>query len=131
MPRVEVVRTHVELALRSDLRPAPRPDPRARVERVQGCPASFFRYLYAEVGRGHFWLERVRWSDFDPTVARTLIAAADAPPWEANGTLDEMRAFVRALETGSGWWPDLREATWSSRAAAAIQTCHDGPLPLD
>ena len=62
VPRVEVTRTHVELPERAALRPAPRPDPRARVERVEGCPASFFRYLYAEVGRGYFWLERIRWT---------------------------------------------------------------------
>ena len=44
MPRVEVTRTHVEMPERSCLRPAPQPDPRARVERVEDCPASFFRY---------------------------------------------------------------------------------------
>ena len=86
MPRVEVVRTHVELALRSALRPAPRSDPRARVERVEDCPASFFRYLYAEVGRGHFWLERIRWPDeqirarlSDPAVSLHLLTVAGAP----------------------------------------------------
>jgi GNAT superfamily N-acetyltransferase len=58
-----VTRTHVELPHPSALRPAPSPDPRARVERVEGCPPSFFRYLYAEVGRDYFWLDRVRWTD--------------------------------------------------------------------
>jgi GNAT superfamily N-acetyltransferase len=86
VPRIEVARTHVELPERSALRPAPRPDPRARVERVEGCPASFFRYLYAEVGRGYFWLERIRWSDeqirarlSDPAVSLHLLTVAGAP----------------------------------------------------
>jgi GNAT superfamily N-acetyltransferase len=86
MPRVEVTRTHVELPARSALRPAPRPDPYARVERVLGCPASFFRYLYAEVGRGYFWLERARWTDdqirarlSEPAVSLFLLTVAGAP----------------------------------------------------
>jgi ribosomal protein S18 acetylase RimI-like enzyme len=86
MPRVEVTRTHVELPDRSSLRPAPCPDPRARVERVDECPASFFRYLYAEVGRGYFWLERAHWTDEqirarlgDPAVSLFLLTVAGAP----------------------------------------------------
>jgi len=86
MPRVEVTRTHVELADRSAFRPAPCPDERARVERVLGCPASFFRYLYAEVGRGFSWLERVGWTDerirarlSDPAVSLFLLTTGGAP----------------------------------------------------
>jgi GNAT superfamily N-acetyltransferase len=84
--RVEVTRTHVELVDRAALRAAARPDPRARVERVEGCPASFFRYLYAEVGRGWSWLERIGWSDeqirarlSDPGVSLHLLTLAGAP----------------------------------------------------
>jgi GNAT superfamily N-acetyltransferase len=86
VPRVQVTRTHVELPEPSALRPAGRPDSRARVERVEGCPASFFRYLYAEVGRGYFWLERVRWTDEQilarlghPAVSLHLLSVAGAP----------------------------------------------------
>lgn len=86
MPRVQVTRTHVELPGREALRPAPRPDPQARVERVHGCPASFFRYLYAEIGRGYHWLERIRWTDerirerlSDPAVSLFLLSVAGAP----------------------------------------------------
>jgi len=86
VPRVQVTRTHVELAERAAFPPAPRPDDRARVERVTGCPVSFFRYLYAEVGRGYFWLERIHWSDeqvwarlADPAVSLSLLSVAGAP----------------------------------------------------
>jgi GNAT superfamily N-acetyltransferase len=81
-----VTRTHVELPHPSALRPAPSPDPRARVERVEGCPPSFFRYLYAEVGRDYFWLDRVRWTDEqirarlgDSAVRLHLLTVAGAP----------------------------------------------------
>jgi len=70
----------------SFLRAAPCPDPTARVERVFGCPASFFRYLYAEVGRGYFWYERARWTDeqilsrlSDPAVSLHLLTVRGAP----------------------------------------------------
>ncbi|HXK08195.1 MAG TPA: GNAT family N-acetyltransferase [Vicinamibacteria bacterium] len=86
MRRVEVTRTHVEMSDPSHLHPAPCPDPGARVERVLGCPASFFRYLYAEVGRGYFWLERIRWTDehirarlADPAVSLHLLTVSGAP----------------------------------------------------
>jgi ribosomal protein S18 acetylase RimI-like enzyme len=58
-----VTRTYLELRSPSDLRPSPAPSPAPRVERVQSCPASFYRYLYAEVGRAFHWTDRLRWSD--------------------------------------------------------------------
>lgn len=86
MPRVEVTRTHVELTDRSAFRPAPCPAERVRVEQVRDCPASFLRYLYAEVGRGYYWLERLRWTDeqararlSDPAVSLFLLAVGGAP----------------------------------------------------
>jgi GNAT superfamily N-acetyltransferase len=86
MPRVEVVRTYLELPTSGDLRPAPCPDPRARVERVEDCPPSFFRYLYAEVGRRYHWVDRLGWSDeehaarlADPNVSLHLLSVAGAP----------------------------------------------------
>jgi GNAT superfamily N-acetyltransferase len=86
VPRVQVTRTHVELRDPSALRPAPPPDPHARLERVEGCPASFYRYLYAEVGRGYFWLDRACWTDEqirarldDPAISLHLLSVAGAP----------------------------------------------------
>jgi GNAT superfamily N-acetyltransferase len=86
VPAIEVVRTYLELASRSALRPCPSPDPRARVERVVCAPASFFRYLYQEVGRSHGWVDRLAWSDeqlrqrlAEPTVSLHLLSVAAAP----------------------------------------------------
>jgi GNAT superfamily N-acetyltransferase len=84
--RVEVLRTYLELSGREALKPAPCPDPGARVERVSGCPPSFFRYLYAEVGRRYHWLDRLEWSDgqlaarlADPAVSLHVLTVDGAP----------------------------------------------------
>ncbi len=86
VPEVEVVRTHLELSGLDALRPATCPDPRARVERIEGCPPSFFRYLYAEVGRQYHWTDRLGWSDeqhvarlADPDVSLHVLTVAGAP----------------------------------------------------
>ena len=50
---VQSVRTFLELRDLADLKPATMPDAAVRVELVIACPASFWRYLYTEVGRDH------------------------------------------------------------------------------
>jgi GNAT superfamily N-acetyltransferase len=86
VPRVEVLRTYLELSRPEALRLAPCPDPRARVERVLDCPPSFFRYLYSEVGRRYHWTDRDPWTDeqhaarlADPNVTLHLLSVAGAP----------------------------------------------------
>jgi GNAT superfamily N-acetyltransferase len=86
MPSVDVVRTYLELTSRTQLVPCESPDPRARVETVLDSPASFFRYLYREVGRGHGWFDRLAWSDeqlrqrlAQPGVSLHLLTVAAAP----------------------------------------------------
>jgi GNAT superfamily N-acetyltransferase len=83
---LEVLRTYLEMNEPASLVAAPCPDPRARVEQVHACPASFFRYLYAEVGRNYHWVDRLSWSDAavkayleDPTVSVWLLSVAGAP----------------------------------------------------
>jgi len=63
MPPVQVVRTYLEMASPDALRPAPPPDARARVERVEECPPSFFRYLYIAVGGAYHWVDRLPWTN--------------------------------------------------------------------
>jgi ribosomal protein S18 acetylase RimI-like enzyme len=58
-----VTRTYLELTSPADLRPVPAPDPAPRIERLGECPASFYRYLYAEVGRAFRWTDRLGWDD--------------------------------------------------------------------
>lgn len=63
MPPLVVTRTYLEMRSAGELTPAREPGPGSRVERVGGCPPSFFRYLYTEVGRAYHWTDRVGWTD--------------------------------------------------------------------
>src|SRR5262249_59876540 len=61
--RVEVTRTYLQMLRPEALRPAPAPEGDWRIERVRTCPASFYRYLYLEVGRAYHWVDRAGWDD--------------------------------------------------------------------
>jgi GNAT superfamily N-acetyltransferase len=63
MPRVEVTRTYLEMTRPEQLVPARVQDDGVRVEEAHNCPASFYRYLYVEVGRAYHWLDRLDWTD--------------------------------------------------------------------
>ena len=63
MPRISVTRTYLEMRSPDALRSYHADDSHVRFERVDGCPVSFFRYLYREVGRPHHWVDRLSWSD--------------------------------------------------------------------
>ena len=62
MKQIDVTRTYLEMTHPDQLRRAPVVPP-ARVERVERCPLSFYRYLYREVGRSYRWTDRLIWSD--------------------------------------------------------------------
>ncbi len=63
MPTVEVTRTYLEMTSPDDLRGVEAVPEGVRVEHAVICPESFFRYLYAEVGRAYYWRDRLSWSD--------------------------------------------------------------------
>lgn len=80
------VRTFLEMRDRAALRPAKLDDPSIRIEQVHGCPPSFWRYLYTEVGREYHWIDRLPWSDdqirahlTDPDVTLWVMWIAGAP----------------------------------------------------
>jgi GNAT superfamily N-acetyltransferase len=60
---IEVTRTYLQLARAEDFKPSRVEDERVRIEQVIDCPASFFRFLYAEVGRFYHWVDRLIWTD--------------------------------------------------------------------
>lgn len=60
---VEVTRTYLQLARPDDFKPARTNDRRARLDLARECPASFYRYLYGEVGRLYHWVDRLVWTD--------------------------------------------------------------------
>lgn len=59
---IDVERTYLEMTSPGDLRAAP-PMDGLRTERASACTASFYRYLYAEVGRAYRWTDRLEWTD--------------------------------------------------------------------
>jgi GNAT superfamily N-acetyltransferase len=86
MPPVEVTRTYLEMRSPGDLRPTPRPTDPPTLARIEACPGSFFRYLYAEVGRAYHWTDRLSWTDEqvrahldDPAVSLWLLTSGAAP----------------------------------------------------
>jgi GNAT superfamily N-acetyltransferase len=83
---LDVKRTYLEMTAPADLRPARRAEADTRVERVEGSPASFYRYLYAEVGRAYRWVDRLGWTDdqilahlASPGVSLWLLTVRAAP----------------------------------------------------
>ena len=70
---VEVTRTYLQLSHPADLRqgdpnpgdlkPERSPVEQVRIEHAVECPASFFRFLYTEVGRYYHWVDRLVWTD--------------------------------------------------------------------
>ena len=82
----EVERTYLEMTSRDALRDAAAPASDVRVEHARACPPSFYRYLYAEVGRAWRWTDRSAWTDDEigahlaqPGVAVHVLYAAGAP----------------------------------------------------
>jgi len=58
-----VERTYLEMTSPEALRPADVPVDDLRIEHVGACTASFYRYLYTEVGRDYRWTDRLAWTD--------------------------------------------------------------------
>lgn len=58
-------RTYLELKDPTQLKAGTIGDPDVRIERVTSCPPSFWRYLYTEVGRRYYWIDRLPWTDED------------------------------------------------------------------
>jgi ribosomal protein S18 acetylase RimI-like enzyme len=79
-------RTYLELTDPNAFHPSWTGVTGVRVDRVGGCPASFFRYLYQEVGRAYGWVDRLSWTDeqirrhlADPAVSLWVLTVNNAP----------------------------------------------------
>jgi GNAT superfamily N-acetyltransferase len=60
---IEVTRTYLQLNNADEFNAAFLTDTSAHIEQVLNCPASFYRYLYSEVGRLYHWTDRLSWTD--------------------------------------------------------------------
>lgn len=61
--QVEVTRTYLQMTHPEQHHRAPLTDPRALVLQIKNCPASFYRFLYVEVGRAYHWTDRLGMTD--------------------------------------------------------------------
>ena len=150
MPTVQVVRTYLEMRSPRDLLPAPEPGDPPRLERMEGCPASFFRYLYAEVGRAYHWTDRLKWSDeqvrthlADPDVSLWLLTSKGSPAGyfelrrQEGGSVEVVYFGLLAEFVGRGWGGHLLtlavRAAWDMRPERVwLHTCtldHPAALP--
>ena len=150
MPTVRVVRTYLEMQSAAELQPARVPQDAPRIERMEECPGSFFRYLYAEVGRAYHWTDRLSWSDeqvrahlADSDVSLWLLSSRAAPAgyFELRRHQDESVevAYFGLLPefVGRGWGGHLltvavREAWALQPARVWLHTCtldHPAALP--
>jgi GNAT superfamily N-acetyltransferase len=150
MPPVQVVRTYLEMRSPEDLRAAPIPRDVPRLERVEDCPVSFFRYLYAEVGRAYHWVDRLAWTDervrahlADPAISLWLLSWRAAPAGyfelRAHGDRSIEIAYFGLLPefTGRGWGGYLLgravETAWKLEPERVwLHTCtldHPAALP--
>lgn len=94
-------RTYLEMRDPSALHAAPWPTPHAALNRLHGCPPSFWRYLYREVGRAYRWTDRLVWTDeeiaaylTDPATQLWLLTVASVPA----GYFELRRAADGAVE---------------------------------
>jgi GNAT superfamily N-acetyltransferase len=147
---IAVTRTYLEMTSPEDFRPSPTPAPEPRVERIEDCPTSFFRYLYQEVGRAFRWTDRLAWSDqtirdylATPGVSIWLMSFQGAPAgyFELKRQDDasvEIAYFGLLPEAiGRGWGKYLLtravRAAWDSGAGRVwLHTCtldHPAALP--
>src|SRR6266853_5981169 len=82
---IKVTRTYLEMRDPAELQAALGDDPGIRIERMDECSPSFFRYLYVEVGRNYHWIDRLPWTDEDiashlnqPEISLWLMTEEDA-----------------------------------------------------
>jgi GNAT superfamily N-acetyltransferase len=147
--QIEVTRTYLEMRSANDLRREGSSAWRVRIESAQHCPASFYRYLYAEVGRAHHWRDRRDWTDDQ---IRSHLSRAEVALWVMYfggcpaGWFELLRCEDRSVEIAYfGLLPDfigrglgkymLSEAVDRAWAAGAervwLHTCTlDGPAAL-
>jgi GNAT superfamily N-acetyltransferase len=78
MPRVDVVRTYLELVERRQLRAVALPASDVRVVRLAPDAVEDYRHLYRAIGERWHWVDRLAWSD---EVLRAHLASPDIAVW--------------------------------------------------
>ena len=150
MATVQVTRTYLEMSSPEDLRRPELPAELPELKRVENCPVSLFRTLYAEVGRAYHWRDRLSWTDdqvrshlADPAISIWLLSWKDAPSGYFELRVHEDRsveiAYFGLLPdfVGRGWGGYLLtravETAWQLKPGRVwLHTCtldHPAALP--
>src|SRR5437899_3193020 len=64
-PTITVTTTYLQIPSRAHFRPALVDDSDVQVIQAHNSSASFYRFLYGNVGRDYHWIDRLAWSDDD------------------------------------------------------------------
>ena len=75
---IEVTRTYLEMRNPSELRGAKLDDSSISIEHQRDCSAELFRFLYVEVGKNYYWVDRLPWTDDD---IRAYLAQPEISVW--------------------------------------------------
>jgi GNAT superfamily N-acetyltransferase len=119
-------RTYLEITDPNALHPAWSGVPGARVDRVEGCPSSYFRYLSQEVGRAYGWVDRLTWTDdeiarhlADPAISLWVMTVRNAPAGY----------FELRHECGSGAPAQDRRGGMNVDEGGSVEIAYFGLLP--
>ena len=82
MPTLDVERTWLEMRRPPQVTTPGAPDG-FRLECAEPCPAAWYRYLYAEVGRQWKWVDRLRWDEARLTAHLADPAVSVWVAWQA------------------------------------------------
>lgn len=84
--QVGSTRTYLEMKDRAQLLPAAPPQVEWRVDQMRDCAPEFWRFLYAEVGREYYWVDRLPWTIdeiraylADPSITVWLLSVSGSP----------------------------------------------------
>jgi GNAT superfamily N-acetyltransferase len=150
MPTIDVTRTYLSMSSPSELVAARRPEDDPRIERIGFCPTTFFRFLYAEVGRQYRWTDRLTWTDaqirayLDAGNVTFYVLYVDAAPAgyfelkvhdDASTEIAYFGLLGGYIGRGLGGWllTQAAEAAWAGRPTRVwLHTCtldHPNALP--
>ena len=98
MVLTRVTRTYLEMSSPGELRPATVAGPTPHISRLEQCTASFFRFLYQQVGQAYHWTDRLRWSD---DMVRDHLDTPGVSIWLMSWK-EEPAGYFELLEHGDG-----------------------------
>jgi GNAT superfamily N-acetyltransferase len=95
---IEITRSYLEMRDPSELHPARSSDPLIKIEQQPDCSIELFRFLYREVGKNYFWIDRLPWTDEE---IKTYLQQPEVSVWLMTYDDDIAGYFELKKECGS------------------------------